>query len=138
MKDISASNHKASTMNGNSNLENCLVVDLGTATTKSGWSNKGEPDLIFPSIVGHGRHKGAMQTLGLQDSYVGRQAQTLQGILNVRQPFKQGCVQHWDDLELLWDHVWNHELKRIRVSFVSTKSIECTSHCISCVLARWW
>ena len=67
----------------------------------------------------HGAHpnKGAMATLGLSDSYVGRQAQTLQGILNIRQPFKQGCVQHWDDLELLWDHTWKQELKRMRVSF---------------------
>ena len=44
--------------NGASHLENCLVVDLGTATTKSGWSNRSEPDLSIPSIVGHGRHKG--------------------------------------------------------------------------------
>ena len=126
MKDISNINKSTMMTNGNSSasaggsgshLENCLVVDLGTATTKSGWSNKPEPDLSLPSIVGHGRHKGAMLTLGLSDSYVGRQAQTLQGILNIRQPFKQGCVQHWDDLELLWDHVWKHELKRMRVSF---------------------
>ena len=113
------SNGNSTTQNGNSaasHLEKCLVVDLGTATTKSGWSNKSEPDLNIPSIVGHGRHKGAMATLGLSDSYVGRQAQTLQGILNIRQPFKQGCVQHWDDLELLWDHVWKQELKRMRVS----------------------
>ena len=61
-----------------------------------------------------------MLTLGLKDSYVGRQAQALQGILDVRQPFKQGCVQHWDDLELLWDHVWTQELKRIRVSLLQT------------------
>ena len=106
-----------SSSNGRSHLENCLVVDLGTATTKSGWSNRSEPDMSIPSIVGHGRHKGAMATLGLSDSYVGRQAQTLQGILNIRQPFKQGCVQHWDDLELLWDHTWKQELKRMRVSF---------------------
>jgi len=104
-----------SSSNGRSHLENCLVVDLGTATTKSGWSNRSEPDMSIPSIVGHGRHKGAMATLGLSDSYVGRQAQTLQGILNIRQPFKQGCVQHWDDLELLWDHTWKQELKRMRL-----------------------
>ena len=113
MKDISS-------QESNLNLAQCLVVDLGTATTKSGWSNKSEPDFSIPSIVGHGRHKGAMLTLGLKDSYVGRQAQALQGILDVRQPFKQGCVQHWDDLELLWDHVWTQELKRIRVSLLQT------------------
>ena len=111
MKDISS-------QESNLNLAQCLVVDLGTATTKSGWSNKSEPDFSIPSIVGHGRHKGAMLTLGLKDSYVGRQAQALQGILEIQQPFKQGCVQHWDDLELLWDHVWTQELKRIRVSLL--------------------
>ena len=83
-----------------------LVLDLGTATPKSGWTEFGEPDLTVPSVVGRGRHKGAMLTLGLKDSYVGRQAQSLQGILSLRQPFRGGCVQHWDDLELLWDHVW--------------------------------
>ena len=70
MKDISS-------QESNLNLAQCLVVDLGTATTKSGWSNKSEPDFSIPSIVGHGRHKGAMLTLGLKDSYVGRQAQAL-------------------------------------------------------------
>ena len=83
-----------------------LVLDLGTATTESGWTERGEPDLTVPSVVGRGRHKGAMLTLGLKDSYVGRQAQSLQGILSLRHTFRGGCVQHWDDLELLWDHIW--------------------------------
>ena len=52
-----------------------LVLDLGTASTKVGWSTHGEPEAIFPTVVGRGRHKGAMLNLGLKDSYVGRQAQ---------------------------------------------------------------
>jgi actin-related protein len=84
-----------------------LVLDLGTANTKAGWTGAGEPNLVVPSVVGRGRHKGAMLTLGLKDSYVGRQAQNLQGILSLRHTFKGGTVQHWDDLELLWDHVWS-------------------------------
>ena len=86
-----------------------LVIDFGTATTKAGWATHGEPDLSLPSVVGRGRHKGAMATLGLKDSYVGRQAQTLQGILSLRSPFRQGTVQHWDDLEVLWDYLWEKE-----------------------------
>ena len=34
----------------NDELQNCLVVDLGTANTKSGWSNRQEPDFTIPSI----------------------------------------------------------------------------------------
>ncbi len=47
-------------------IPNSLVLDLGTCSTKSGWSTKGEPDYIFPTVVGRGRHKGAMKTLGLR------------------------------------------------------------------------
>ena len=86
-----------------------LVVDLGTAMTKAGWAGHGEPDITLPSVVGRGRHKRAMATLGLKDAYVGRQAQSLQGILSLRAPFRQGCVQHWDDLEVLWDYIWEKE-----------------------------
>ena len=86
-----------------------LVVDLGTAMTKAGWAGHGEPDITLPSIVGRGRHKKAMETLGLKDSYVGRQAQSLQGILSLQAPFRQGAVQHWDDLEVLWDYIWEKE-----------------------------
>ena len=93
-----------------------VVVDLGTASTKAGWSHKGEPDLSFPSVVGRGRHRDAMKALGLKDSYVGRQAQTLQGILSLRSPIKQGCVQHWDDLETLWDYIWEREVANSGVS----------------------
>lgn len=109
MRDIMTNN-----MNGGPQTRS-LVLDLGTANTKSGWSTRADPDMVIPSVVGRGRHKGAMLTLGLKDSYVGRQAQTLQGILSLRQPFRQGCVQHWDDLELLWEYVWEQESRRIQV-----------------------
>jgi len=92
-----------------------LVVDLGTSMTKAGWSEHGEPDISLPSVVGRGRHKGAMATLGLRDSYVGRQAQSLQGILSLCAPVRQGCVQNWDDLEVLWDYVWEQEAVMSRI-----------------------
>ena len=37
------------------------------------------------------------------------QAQSLQGILSLQAPFRQGSVQHWDDLEVLWDYIWEKE-----------------------------
>ncbi len=47
-------------------IPSSLVLDLGTCSAKSGWSSKGEPDYVFPTVVGRGRHKGAMKTLGLR------------------------------------------------------------------------
>ena len=69
-----------------------LVLDLGTAQVKHGWSTGGQPTAVFPTVVGRGRHKGAMQKLGLRDSYVGRKAQARRGILRC-QPDKH-CAAH--------------------------------------------
>ena len=52
-----------------------------------------------------------MSSLGLKDCYVGSQAQNLRGILSISQPIRQGVVQDWDDLETMWTHVMETELK---------------------------
>merc|ERR1719450_298107 len=52
-----------------------------------------------------------MSSLGLKDTYVGSQAQTLRGILSLSHPIRQGIVQDWDDLEAIWSHIWKAELK---------------------------
>merc|ERR1739838_118323 len=52
-----------------------------------------------------------MSSLGLKDTYVGSQAQTLRGILSISHPIRQGVVQDWDDLEAVWSHIWEAELK---------------------------
>merc|ERR550519_1047777 len=52
-----------------------------------------------------------MSSLGLKDTYVGSQAQTLRGILSLSHPIRQGVVQDWDDLEAIWTHIWKAELK---------------------------
>merc|ERR1719410_1197238 len=52
-----------------------------------------------------------MSSLGLKDTYVGSQAQTLRGILSISHPIRQGVVQDWDDLEAIWSHIWGNELK---------------------------
>jgi len=41
----------------------------------------------------------------------GSQAQNLRGILSISQPIRQGVVQDWDDLETIWTHVMETELK---------------------------
>jgi len=88
-----------------------VVVDNGTATVKGGFSSADTPQCKIPTLVGHGRHKGAMSSLGLKDCYVGSQAQNLRGILSISHPIRAGVVQDWDDLETIWSHIINTELK---------------------------
>jgi len=87
-----------------------VVIDHGTSTCKAGFSTEDSPQCILPTVVGHGRHKGAMASLGLKDSYVGSKAQALRGILSISQPIRQGVVQSWEDLETVWDHIYSNEL----------------------------
>jgi len=87
-----------------------VVLDNGTATIKGGFSSSDAPQCKIPTIVGHGRHKGAMSSLGLKDCYVGCQAQTLRGILSINHPIRQGVVQDWEDLETIWEHIFHTEL----------------------------
>merc|ERR550519_1998221 len=52
-----------------------------------------------------------MSSLGLKETYVGSAAQKLRGILDISHPIRQGSVQNWDDLEVIWSHIINTELK---------------------------
>merc|ERR1719367_1963484 len=52
-----------------------------------------------------------MSSLGLKETYVGSAAQKLRGILDICHPIRQGSVQNWDDLEVLWSHILETELK---------------------------
>ena len=88
-----------------------VVIDNGTYTVKGGFSDNDNPQCSLPCLVGHGRHKGAMSSLGLKETYVGCAAQKLRGILDICHPIRQGSVQNWDDLEVLWSHILETELK---------------------------
>ena len=88
-----------------------VVIDNGTYSVKGGFSDNDAPTCSLPCLVGHGRHKGAMSSLGLKETYVGCAAQKLRGILDISHPIRQGSVQNWDDLEVLWSHILETELK---------------------------
>jgi len=88
-----------------------VVIDNGTYTMKGGYSTCDTPQCRIPSLVGRGRHKGAMSSLGLKETYVGSAAQSLRGILTISHPIRQGAVQSWDDLEAIWSHILETELK---------------------------
>jgi len=88
-----------------------IVIDNGTNTVKGGFSTADAPQCRIPTLVGHGRHKGAMSSLGLKDCYVGSKAQSLRGILSISHPIRQGVVQSWEDLETIWTHIVEQELQ---------------------------
>eukprot|EP01083_Nonionella_stella_P027617 76081_1 len=83
-----------------------VVIDNGTGTIKAGFAGGERPDLIFSSHVGRPKHQRAMASAVEGDFFVGDKAVELRGILKLNYPMKHGVVQNWDDMQRLWNYVY--------------------------------
>eukprot|EP00727_Mastigamoeba_balamuthi_P000974 m51a1_g10874 putative actin (356) ;mRNA; f:8841-10027 len=88
-----------------------VVIDHGSGMCKAGFAGDDEPRAAFPSVVGSPRHTVAMVGTGHRGSYIGDEAQALRGILSLRYPVRHGAVARWDDVEAIWRHVYDNELR---------------------------
>lgn len=52
-----------------------------------------------------------MQGAGGKQEYIGDEALKLKGVLELTHPIKTGNVENWEDMEKVWQHCFDNELR---------------------------
>jgi actin-related protein len=87
-----------------------IIMDNGPGMMKCGLSGTDAPTVTFASCVGYPKTK-AMMTGGTKEYYVGEEAQQKRGILLLKFPLEHGVITNWDDMEKIWSHTFDNELR---------------------------
>ncbi|KAG2379438.1 hypothetical protein C9374_006555 [Naegleria lovaniensis] len=85
-----------------------LMIDLGSDSCKAGFAGDDTPRSVFPSLIGTPKHKIDHYPL---DAYIGHQALSKRGLLNIDHCIQRGRIINFNDLEKLLNHVFYNELR---------------------------
>ena len=87
------------------------IIDNGSGMMKAGPAGDEAPSVTFPSIVGRPKNTSAMQGVTQKDKYIGDEAQSKRGVLNLTYPIANGIVSDWEDMEAVWYHTFYNEMR---------------------------
>jgi centractin len=90
-----------------------LVIDNGSGTIRAGFAGSETPSAIFPSYVGRPKHVRVLAGALDGDVFIGSKAKELKGLLKINYPLEHGVVTDWDDMERIWTHIYEVELKTL-------------------------
>ncbi|KAK6460395.1 centractin actin-related protein of the dynactin complex [Scheffersomyces coipomensis] len=99
-----------------------VVIDNGSGNLKAGFAGEDKPKTYASAIVGRPKYPRIMtgsllpevtnvDGIGKEDTFIGNLAQQYRGLLKLSYPISHGIVENWDDMELLWNHTYQQELK---------------------------
>uniref|UniRef100_A0ACB8EF11 Actin-1 n=1 Tax=Sphaerodactylus townsendi TaxID=933632 RepID=A0ACB8EF11_9SAUR len=88
-----------------------VIVDNGSGLCKAGIAGDSAPRSVITAIIGRSRAKATMVGAGQKEFYIGEEAQSKRGVLSLNYPIDHGIVTSWDDMERIWRHVYECELR---------------------------
>ncbi|XP_073711928.1 uncharacterized protein [Misgurnus anguillicaudatus] len=83
-----------------------IVLDTGSGLMKAGFADQDLPSSVFPTIIGHPKYEEVMSGGVNRELYVGHDAQHMRGVLTLKHPIKNGIVNNWDEMEMIWHHAF--------------------------------
>ncbi|KAI8810503.1 actin-like protein [Cladochytrium replicatum] len=94
-------------------LNQPVVIDNGSGVIKAGFAGEEVPKSYFSSFVGRPKHTRTMAGAVEGDTFIGKKAQELRGLLRIKYPMEHGIVRDWDDMEKIWQYMYSEDLKVI-------------------------
>lgn len=99
-----------------------IVLDNGSGTIRAGFAGEDLPKCYFPSFVGRPKHLRVLAGALEGDVFIGKRAEELRGLLKIRYPLEHGIVTDWDDMERIWQFMYQEELKTLSEEVEGTYS----------------
>ena len=88
-----------------------IVIDNGSGLLKAGFADDDAPKYVFPTIIGTPREPGILVGMDQKDCYIGQEALDKKGVLDLKEPIQQGIIQDIDEMEKIWLHLMNNDLR---------------------------
>ncbi|KAK4809704.1 LOW QUALITY PROTEIN: hypothetical protein QYF61_006534 [Mycteria americana] len=85
-----------------------VIFDNVSGLFKAGIAGDSGPKSVFTAI----KVKATMLGAGQKECYIGEEAQSKRGVPSLNYPIDHGIVTCWDDMERIWRHVYEYELRR--------------------------
>lgn len=86
-----------------------VVIDNGSGFLKAGVVGSENP-VIYSNVVG--KHKNSVMAAMLGNrNFVGDNAQSRRGILNLVNPIQKSIIQNWDYMEEIWEDCFQNQLQ---------------------------
>eukprot|EP01084_Bolivina_argentea_P188516 324510_1 len=90
---------------------NCVIIDNGTQTIKTGFSGDEMPRKCIPNICGGERVNGTMPGMvQYGHRWVGEEALAYKAMLRIFYPVKHGHIVDWHNMQKIWHHILYNEL----------------------------
>ncbi|XP_067272724.1 uncharacterized protein [Pseudorasbora parva] len=83
-----------------------IVLDTGSGLMKAGFADQDLPTTVFPTVIGHPKYEEIMNSSVDRELYIGHEAQHMRGVLTLKYPIRNGNVQNWDEMEMIWQHAF--------------------------------
>ncbi|XP_035827381.1 actin, clone 302 [Aplysia californica] len=88
-----------------------IVLDNGSHRIRAGFAGDDAPRCFIRTVLCHSCDSSDTENADREDFYVGDHAMIKREILSLKCPIEYGIVSNWDDMEKIWDYVFQQELR---------------------------